>query len=270
MGEIGFHIGKNTIPDSDLTNTLLTLINNGIKCFQMFVAVPHSGKLININRDEIRTILGQHPDVHLYVHASYVCHMCSPGGLTDIKQELIKANELGATGFIIHLEKKPLNQNLQAARIILDWSGIHTKVIFEPPGFETDGLPPGESDTFETPQKINIFVQKLLETNDNFGICIDTAHIWSGGVDIETMPEMHDWLASLKYPKMVDLFHLNDNLSKLGGRDLHMPIGNGRIWRYHDGWLEVLRFAKTHHTDIILERGGSDALKEVNWLKMFY
>jgi deoxyribonuclease-4 len=65
------------------------------------------------------------------------------------------------------------------------------------------------------------------------GICIDTAHSWAAGYDIDTQPGVDrfvDLIAKEITLEKLHLFHFNDTQIPLGGhRDRHWHIGEGNI-----------------------------------------
>jgi len=122
---------------------------------------------------------------------------------------------------------------------------------------------------YETPEKLAALF-KLVRTLDPdlkfFGLCIDTAHLWSCGANIASRAEAQDWFARLEavhdvIPPAAIMFHLNDNRhSKGSGMDNHMELFGGAIWgEYtHDpassGLAAVLDYARRFNIPTVLER----------------
>ena len=76
------------------------------------------------------------------------------------------------------------------------------------------------------------------------GLCVDTAHAWTGGVCLRWREPAAAWLAAIDRdvipliatapPAPRILLHLNDSEKNRGsGPDSHAPLGRGRIWA---GW----------------------------------
>ena len=58
-----------------------------------------------------------------------------------------------------------------------------------------------ERSHYETPQKLAAFFRKVREVDpelQEFGLCIDTAHLWSCGVDIASREDARAWLDELE------------------------------------------------------------------------
>ncbi len=93
---------------------------------------------------------------------------------------------------------------------------------------------------FNTADKIKeLFTAIRAKTDPTLhwtGLCIDTAHLWSGGIDLSSYDKAREWLSELEaisavIPPDRIMFHLNDSAYDLGdGRDKHAPLMNGKIW----------------------------------------
>jgi len=108
-----------------------------------------------------------------------------------------------------------------------------------------------------------------------FGLCIDTAHIWTSGNDISTYEGAKRWFSGLMdapyipYDKII--IHLNDSERELGrGPDKHASLTHGKIWnKYktrgelkHSGLYFIIEFAKQYSIPLILERKNKEMLNE--------
>ena len=90
-------------------------------------------------------------------------------------------------------------------------------------------------------------------TPDDCGFCIDTSHVWTGGVPLQTRQQVQDWFGRLSNPKWIQLIHLNDAVNPIGKADKHARIAEGRIWgpsldnpSIKDGWREIVLWAYKH------------------------
>lgn len=84
-------------------------------------------------------------------------------------------------------------------------------------------------------EELRYILDRLTPTigEDNIGICIDTAHLYTAGYDISSYKKMDDiyrqFISIVGHGK-IKAFHLNDTLSKLGGgKDVHKRIGYGNL-----------------------------------------
>lgn len=291
---IGTHIAK----DPSYGDQVRALAAIGCRVVQIYVKSPHATTDVHLQYDSIvqQSANGQ---VRVYVHANYLTHMCATGASKGVAKKMILeqlniCNKYRFHGLIIHLENKSGDENVEAAIRVLQlrslMSGFKCVVIFEILGLvKIDRLEPGKSVSFDTPEKLRYFIDGVAAagfTSHDFGVCIDTAHLWTMSFNCSSSAAIHDWLHRLGDASWVKLFHLNDNESPLGGRDLHDRIGFGKIWPMHfgdryvhgqpipysrlqrqprvtadhePGFIEVLRYAKHHHIDVMLERSGIDA-----------
>ena len=115
-----------------------------------------------------------------------------------------------------------------------------------------------------TLEELGRFVRSL--GHPQLGVCIDTAHAWAAGYDIDTAAGVDRFLASADEHIGLDripMFHFNDTQIPLGGnRDRHWHIG--------DGLIGIAGFrALAAHTELaqktgILETPGEEADDERN------
>ena len=99
-----------------------------------------------------------------------------------------------------------------------------------------------EKSLYESPKKIlKLFtaIRKNIDPHLNrVGFCLDTAHIWTSGVDISDYQSAYDWLVELTIIQTVlppenIVFHLNGSYYSCGdGRDKHAQLmgADDKIW----------------------------------------
>jgi sugar phosphate isomerase/epimerase len=136
--------------------------------------------------------------------------------------------------------------------------------------------------TFETPIKLNKLISELIaidaydsnighnsnighgssdeESQSWWGICVDTAHLWALGQDIQTKQSMRDWLNAIEHKNKIMIFHLNGSRRDIStGKDEHAIAfaHDDKLWYgiepSDSGVAAVLEFAKKHKTTIIIE-----------------
>jgi deoxyribonuclease-4 len=105
------------------------------------------------------------------------------------------------------------------------------------------------------------------EEREYLGICLDTAHIWSAGYELE---EAFKILFS-KHAKDVAVVHYNNSKDVKGAMvDKHATIFDGKIPKAAmQDFLQLLKTSK-HKPAIILETPSDDIKKEINWITMNY
>lgn len=115
-----------------------------------------------------------------------------------------------------------------------------------------------------------ITYKELQLCKSRLGICVDTAHIFSGGIDLRYTKTLKDYFKQFNKMigiKNIALIHLNDSNAPLNSRrDIHQGIGDGYIFgnqekdnpqQKNTGYLlslkELVLFAKGNKIPIILE-----------------
>lgn len=93
------------------------------------------------------------------------------------------------------------------------------------------------------------------------GVCLDTAHAWAAGYEIDTAAGVDRFLDEADRCIGMDrllMFHFNDTEVPLGGsRDRHWHIGEGKIG--FDGFRALLARPELSDKTAILETPGDDA-----------
>jgi endonuclease IV len=260
---IGPHINRNnsfrtsveSIKESIKNRTLID-----ITAFAIFVAGPRSYS-INITDDDIDYL--KNCGLHIFVHNTY---LTSPWkgvykAMESIDLQLSYCDKINAKGFIIHLPKEKDIDNIidKLHSIIInkeDISKSNTIIYLEIPAIS-------KNSTYHCTDNINELFDKIYKKLDNqmkrFGICVDTAHLWSCGVDVSSYNNTIDWLNELNVPNV--MFHLNDNTKSLGkAPDEHIELTAGEIWKSYSGFEKdsgihaVIKYAQKNEFPIILER----------------
>lgn len=104
-------------------------------------------------------------------------------------------------------------------------------------------------------------MQRILT---RFGICLDTQHMYSAGIDIRTAGGLQEVIDHFKHRLdvgLIRMIHLNDSAVKLGAhRDMHAGLGDGYLFRDDSGipiLTNIVQTARKYHIPIILETHGA-------------
>jgi hypothetical protein len=216
---------------------------------QLFVTNPRSNQAIKINHDRLAQLISGR-DLHVYIHASYVCRVwgaydTNGTSRESLHRDLRVCHQIGARGVILHLPAKvskipPVIQKLQP----------HEKLLFEPVATKI-------ADNYGRP---------AILTQLPYKICVDTAHLWSMGVNVRHRPTMVAWLTDMQ--DRISLIHLNGSYELIGaGTDKHaVPFSkNDRIWgslKYAgSSCAYIIAYARERGIDMIVENNevGDDA-----------
>jgi len=150
----------------------------------------------------------------------------------------------------------------------------HLRLRDEHTADRAEGLVP-----YDTPEKLCALFARIREAVDPdltyFGLCVDTAHIWSCGQDVSTYAGAADWLRRFERAAQgvfplgrtgctpAVMFHLNDEVHPLGsGADEHARLARGAMWgKYRgepgaSGLRAFTEFAQKYGIPTVLERKG--------------
>ena len=243
---------------------------------QLFVGGPRQRTII-IDAGEaeaLRAYLGR-TGIHAIAHNAYSADPWrgDPDAARFIREEAAVCQAAGIEGLVVHLPRLPVAAVVKyAPRLISPGVRIY---------LETPAVTPRET-YYETPQKLaRLFATLLLADPERrtFGLCVDTAHLWVNGVDLQSYETAATWLRALErglagWPVMV---HANDSKRARGtGPDAHAPLAEGQIWgAYKDNLCEsglaaFVDFAQRRGAPFILERKTSPEGKLSDGLKNDY
>lgn len=234
------------------------IANFDITAISIFVAGPrtYTVNVTNEEADDIRLL-----NLNIYVHNTYISYpwTLKPMAIHSIHTQMDVCNRMNATGFVIHLPKEnDLDNILQVLHKL--YNQLYSTRIY----LEIPALKPCNA-YFHKPKHINELFKRIkneLDHNlDYFGICIDTAHLWSSGVDLSDYKSAETWLYELDIDPKCILIHCNDNDKELGhAPDVHNALTDGKIWNEYksnlqdSGLFAIIKYAKKYNIPIILER----------------
>lgn len=274
---IGYHVGK---IDTSLAKSIEQSVSNAkqlgvsIGCVQIFVMGPQSSH-VNVDTNDIKALKLVSDSINIYVHSSYITaniYNESTRGYanTICKKQMNICEDINASGFVVHMPRDTPEVAASGFKLVNKYR-VQTPIFMEievakPPKF-----------TYETPEKLSLLTSALRKVSPGYGICIDTAHLWSCGESLSDPLDTKQWLRKydeLRVPQT--LVHLNDSGQDFGsGRDSHMTIGKGNIWdKYHDnlslsGAYEVLRWAHSRSIDVVLERNEEGLIEDLGNIRRF-
>jgi deoxyribonuclease-4 len=110
-----------------------------------------------------------------------------------------------------------------------------------------------------TLEELGRFIRSV--DHPQLGVCLDTAHAWAAGYEINSQSGVDRFLAEADEAiglERVPVFHFNDTQVPLGAsRDRHYHIGEGLIG--FDGFRALLAHAEVREKTAILETPGDEA-----------
>ena len=246
------------------------------RAFQIFIAGPRNFSMTMRpeEADELKAYLND--SVARGERLSVISHGTfmdfpwngAPYPIKFIQKELNMCSRAGINGLVIHLGKPPIEKVMTYLPHIV--SVQRDALVF----LETPHVKP-ENSHYETPEKLaDLFraIRKLDPGLCKFGLCIDTAHIWSCGVDLQSFESAEEWLRRLEaiadvIPPERIIIHLNDSHDACGsGLDHHASLLEGKIWGEYksrprqSGLAAFIDYIIRHDTITILERKPKEAL----------
>lgn len=272
---IGAHISK----DSNIIKTIQNIIDNDGNSLQIFVSSPMNSKFPNRENfkdyDNIKKYLKDN-NFKLVVHGSYVINLANSKinkRLVDIEnrwwiklliEELNISELINSIGVVIHVGKhttltkqEGIDNMIKSIKFIIDYlksNKFNTKLIIEnPAGVGTELL--------TTPNEFVDFYNKFTKEEKKYlGICLDTAHIWSSGYELN---EYYNYFKNNFNDILV--IHLNNSKVEKGKNlDRHETLFNGNIS------IESIKLFLNNlkkNPIIILETPSEIYNNEIKWIK---
>lgn len=256
---IGTHISLK----NDILTSLKEYYNNTIKepdysiPFQIFSGSPKMFKRKKMNNIKETANFISINNITGFIHSPYVINLSNmkDDSFNCILYELDLANKTNIKGTVVHVGKhvndtKEIGLNNMKNNIDSIFSEYsnnsdtsdlikNAKLILETPA--------GQGTELLT--NINDFILfcKQYSDNPNFGICVDTCHVFASGHD------PLEYLIRLKEEGLyIDLVHLNDSKDTKGSRkDRHEEIGKGHIGL--EKMNEIINYCNKEKIPMIIE-----------------
>ena len=244
-----------------------------LKAAAIFVGGPKS-RTITLTVEErgaLRAYVAR-TGLRVIAHSSYGAQPWrgDPSAAAYIREELGVCQEAGISGLVVHLPKLPASEVVRYAGRLLNRGAPDVRIYLETPAVR-----PADS-LYETPAKLASLFRAIRAVDPDlahFGLCVDSAHLWTCGVDLQSYDAAAEWFDRLEavagvIPPAAVAIHFNDSLRPRGvGPDAHAGLARGKIWGgYRDrlgesGIAAVVDYAHRHGTPTILERKPKEALK---------
>jgi len=275
---IGAHISK----ESTILKTLKYIDINEGNSLQIFVSSPMNSQLPDLNKivkesNNIIKFINEN-NFKLVVHGSYVINLANNRQTNtkrtiDIKdrwwinlliKELDASEILNSIGVIVHVGKHTTNTKEDGINIMYDSikyiinylkeNNYKTKLILETPAGSGNEL----LTTFN--EFVDFYNKFTLNDKKHFGICLDTAHIWSSGYELT---EYYNNISSIH--DNISVIHLNNSKVKKGSKvDRHDVIDRGLINKKD---IELFLNKLEGNPIIILETPDINYKEEIKWIK---
>jgi len=242
---VGNHVTKDKVGYAEsIKNSISRASSSGVKmnCAQIFIIGPQNSKE-NVQDNDIKELAKvSDSGIRIFVHSSYLSNPwgVKPAfGIHLIRRELELADKFNSAGVVIHLAKKTPEEIAGVLPKLLA-GNPKTRLYLEVESYKATDT------TYETPRKVAQLLKQMdildPTLRSKIVFCIDTAHLWSAGVDIASYNSADSYIKSMltvcgyideedSNKKVQLMVHLNDQIWEIGsGKDKHAALAFGTIW----------------------------------------
>jgi deoxyribonuclease-4 len=238
---VGFHVSI----AGGISNSVNNAKKLGCSAFQIFSRNPRGWTAKPLPTDEVRSFKNRLcasgiEKKSVIVHMPYLPNLSGPPGelyersVKILTEELERCKLLGICYLVIHLgshmgrgSNSGINQLVNALRtaIVCSKSEKEVVVLLE----NNVGRKNSVGGTLE---ELRLLLDRL-DSSKQFGVCIDTCHLFASGYDLRTKQDVNILVEKIKAIvglKELKIIHLNDSKGGLDSNlDRHEHIGLGSI-----------------------------------------
>ncbi|HET6807884.1 MAG TPA: deoxyribonuclease IV [Nitrososphaera sp.] len=238
---LGFHVSI----AGGISNSVNNAKKLGCTAFQIFSRNPRGWAAKPLPRDEvdsfkIRLYASGIEKTSVVVHMPYLPNLSGPPGelyersVKTLKEEMQRCNLLGISYLVIHLgshmgtgSNSGIDQLVNALIAASAYSKAENEVVVL---LENNV---GQKNSIGgTLEELRLILDRL-DSSKQFGVCIDTCHLYASGYDLRTKEDvnrMFDKIKAILGLREMKIVHLNDSKGGLGSNlDRHEHIGLGSI-----------------------------------------
>lgn len=227
-------------------------------------------KITDIEKQEIKQYLHDN-DHKLFIHASYILNLASKPPtsqaiqyqLDSLRYDLELGDEIGSSGLVIHLgnmlkldEEEAYHNMVACVMKVIDTSKGNGRILLETSAGAGTQIGVGLKDFAK------LWKMFPKSYHSRLGICVDTAHIFSAGIEINKTDMIKKYFVDFNELigiKHLCLVHLNDSKAPLNARvDRHESLTDGYIFNNEKGGdikalKTILNFLVKYHIPTLLE-----------------
>jgi deoxyribonuclease IV len=248
----------------------------GAECIQIFAKSPRQWHGPRIKATAAAAFVAERKARAfgpVFTHTAYLINLGTDDpelrerSIAALADELVRAALLQADGVVTHLGNDPLGDSdaaafriaeaIVAAYAIAGDAGAASRLLLE----NTAGAGRSFGSTF---QELGACVSATGLEPDRLGMCFDTCHAFTYGMDVNTETGWRETIAQVESHVGLDrlgLIHANDCLFERGSkRDRHAWIGDGFIGE--DGFRAMLCAPELRGVPACLEMPGEVPIKD--------
>jgi deoxyribonuclease-4 len=260
---VGFHVSI----AGGISNSVNNAKKLGCTAFQIFSRNPRGWAAKPLPRDEVdsfknRLCASGIEKTSVVVHMPYLPNLSGPPGelyersVKTLIEEMQRCNLLGISYLVIHLGShmgRGSNSGIDQLVNALTAAGARTKSANEVVILLENNV--GQKNSVGgTLEELRLILDRL-DSSKQFGVCIDTCHLFASGYDLRTKEDVKIIFEKIKAIvglKELKVVHLNDSKGGLGSNlDRHEHIGLGSIGV--EGITAFLNHRAIHSLPIIME-----------------
>jgi deoxyribonuclease-4 len=276
---MGFHVSI----AGGISNSVNNAKKLGCSAFQIFSRNPRGWTAKPLPTDEVRSFKNRLcasgiEKKSVVVHMPYLPNLSGPTGelyersVRTLTEEVERCNLLEISYLVVHLgshmgrgSTSGINQLVNALRTAIFCSKSEKEVVVL-----LENNVGQKNSVGGTLEELRLILDRL-DSSKQFGVCIDTCHLFASGYDLRTKQDVNIIFEKIKAIvglKELKIIHLNDSKGGLGSNlDRHEHIGLGSIGV--EGITAFLRHQAIQALPIIMEtpidatRGDEENLKVV-------
>ena len=238
---VGFHVSI----AGGISNSVNNAKKLGCTAFQIFTRNPRGWAANPLPRSEVysfknRLTASGIEKTSVVVHMPYLPNLSGPPGesydrsVKTLTEEMQRCDLLGISYLVIHLgshmgrgSNSGIDQLVNALTAASEHSNSANEVVVL-----LENNAGHKNSVGGTLEELRLILDRL-DSSKQFGLCIDTCHLFASGYDLRTREDVDIILEKIKHVlglKELKMVHLNDSKGKLGSNlDRHEHIGLGSI-----------------------------------------
>jgi deoxyribonuclease-4 len=238
---VGFHVSI----AGGISNSVNNAKKLGCTAFQIFSRNPRGWAAKPLRREEVDSFKNRLCEsgiekTAVVVHMPYLPNLSGPPGelyersVKTLIEEMQRCNLLGISYLVIHLgshmgvgSNSGIDQLVNALTVASAGSKSENKVAVL-----LENNVGQKNSVGGTLEELRLILDRL-DSSKQFGVCIDTCHLFASGYDLRTKEDVNIIFEKIKAivgMKELKIVHLNDSKGGLGSNlDRHEHIGLGSI-----------------------------------------
>lgn len=259
------HIGAHVSIAGGLPNSVENILKIEGNCLQIFAGSPRLWFRKPFSENEVKIFLAGVKENSLgsvFIHALYLVNLATQNpemfekSINSLVVDLQNGARINSSGVIIHIGSHlgagfdTIKDQLVAAlqRILAETEGCD--LVLENAA--------GQNGKIGSLEELSFLIKNVEDPR--LKICLDTAHLFAGGIDLRGETENVKLIKKLNNLGLLDklvCLHLNDCASDLDShRDIHANIGEGKIGL--TGLKTFVNQKELSHLPLILEVPGEN------------